>query len=89
MMATHMQAFDEVQEELLALGGTAVQPSYQEDIIHQLARHGQLFAGPVRLRPGRRHQCHRNAAEIWAQDVAGYALCSGYALAGGTWRIHS
>jgi hypothetical protein len=33
--------------------------------------------------------CHRNSAEVWAQDVQGYRLCYGYALADGRWIEHS
>jgi hypothetical protein len=53
-----------------------------------LAR-GQVFALPVKPRPGQPNRCHTNAAAIWGRDIERYSLVTGYALAREVWREHS
>jgi hypothetical protein len=78
-----------LKEKLLSLGGQEVATPHAGVPVSRLARQGKVFTQPVRLRRGWRHECHQNSAVIWAQDVTGYKLCCGYALADGHWIEHS
>jgi hypothetical protein len=89
-MAKLSKSWFQLENKLLSLGGTEVGRRSPATPVSRLARTGKLFTQPVRLRRGVRQQCHRNAAEVWAQDVERYKLCKGYALGDdGRWIAHS
>ncbi len=41
------------------------------------------------MRSGEPHQCHANAADLWAREPDRYQLVTGYALNGDRWLAHS
>jgi hypothetical protein len=76
---------------LLSHGGEFVVFREPEDPdLEILLSRGQLFTERVRKRTGMEpHECHMNAAELWAQDPQRCKLVTGYALGGDRWRQHS
>jgi hypothetical protein len=79
-----------LQRKLLSIGGTKVALVFggEPDAAALVAR-GKLFSLPIRLRRGRRNDCHANAAALWGEAIERLRIVSGYALAGGIWRQHS
>src|SRR5262245_12062628 len=88
-MASVGKRWGELRAKLLAIGGTKVEPLRGGVTPSQLLSRGVQFTQPVLLQRGMRHKCHRNSAEVWAQDVKKHRLCRGYALSDGRWLEHS
>lgn len=79
-----------LERRLLALGGRRVVWRDCEPHLTQLIAQGQPFTEPVRMRQGKPCRCHENAAALWAKDVDGTELATGYGLSDdGLWRQHS
>jgi hypothetical protein len=78
-----------LNEKLLAIDGTHVACMGADPDAERIVAAGQLFDCPVRLKRGRAHRCHVNAARLWARDPHACRLMTGYALSGGCWRSHS
>jgi hypothetical protein len=68
-----------LEEKLLSFGGTEVTFHSPELFAARLLDRGELFTQRIRFRRGAPHQCHSNAAELWAQDVDNHQLITGYA----------
>jgi hypothetical protein len=88
-MAAAKRSWEKVSAALRAAGGRRSSLPRPDFYAAALARRGRQFLEPVRLRRMVRHQCHRNSAEVWAQDVRGSTLCKGYGLCEGRWLEHS
>jgi hypothetical protein len=75
---------------LLSLAGRTVDRRAPDDPhAAELLERGREFDSPVEMRPGEPHRCHRNAATLWAEEMGGLGLVTGYGLAGDRWVQHS
>ncbi len=74
--------------KLLDMGGEKVFWRGEERYAEQLLSRGQLFTGKVRMKPGQAQKCHMNAAKLWAEDIEGFKLVTGYAFTLGVWVQH-
>jgi hypothetical protein len=83
------QHWQRLEEKLLSLGGKRVVLEAYEPFAARLLERGKMFDSLVQLRPGAPHQCHANAAELWARDLDRLQLVTGYACDGDLWVAHS
>ena len=79
----------ELDRRLLALGGQHVIHQQPDPRVADLLARGRVFDLPVAPAPGEPHDCHANAAALWARDTATFTLVTGFALVGGAWFAHS
>jgi hypothetical protein len=79
-----------VEQRLLSIGGSRVLWQEPDRYAELLLEQGQLWTQPVRLRRGKLHECHTNAAELWAENIHQYQMVTGYALTQDDhWLMHS
>ena len=80
----------DLERMLLSLGGTSVvQRVHDPEAVAAILSRGRDFDLPVEVTHGQPRRCHSNASALWADDVLGLALVTGYALAGGRWEQHT
>jgi hypothetical protein len=90
--AEHQPDLEILRDLLLGLGGIhLVAPQGPDPALPLVIDAGFVMAGPVVRRTMRRSGCHRNVAEIWAEnqlEIVG--IGTGYSLSDdGLWRPHS
>ncbi len=79
----------DLERKLLALGGEAVNLPRVEPHAARLLAGGRVFDMPVKMKRGKPHCCHGNAAALWAENLGRVRLATGYALSHGRWFQHS
>ncbi len=79
----------ELDRRLLAVAGSQVIRLQPETRVADLLARGRAFDLPVVTKRGEPHECHMNAAAMWAKDIAKNTLVSGYGCVGGAWLAHS
>jgi len=83
--------WSELEHKLLSIGGKRLVWRGCEPHLQQLVTAGQLFDVPVERHKMTVNNCHGNAAKLWAEDVKGTRLVTGYALSRDVcmWLQHS
>ena len=84
-LAMQGQARQSLEKRLLSLGGRSVCYRGSEPYAARLVERGRLFNERIRMVPGKTKECHANAADLWAHDVDGRLLVTGYAFSGDRW----
>jgi hypothetical protein len=80
----------DLERMLLSLGGESVVHSVHDaDAAAAILAGGREFDLPVEVTHGQPRRSHSNASALWADDVRGLALVTGYALSGGRWEQHT
>jgi hypothetical protein len=74
-----------LEQKLLAVGGSAVLWQGSDLDASLIAACGRPYNQRVRMRRGEPHQCHANAADLWATGTNRYVLVTGYALTVQRW----